>query len=194
MILHTHFAPVGFSNSYLISQKEGSEAILIDPGHMDINLLNLIEKDNYKPRHILLTHGHVNHYAGVKTIQKIYDTEVYARRNDFNGISNHQIKEGILSLDGLDVEVIEVGCHSPDSVIYRINDFYFTGDALSAGRLGSCPDSYTSLKLIHILEEKLFTREGHGIVLPGHGPPSTLSAEKVNIANVLERWGNKLND
>ena len=54
MKLFNHFAAVGFSNTYLVGGDNEKDAILIDPGVMDVPLLNLIEDNGYYIRHILI--------------------------------------------------------------------------------------------------------------------------------------------
>ena len=42
MKLIHHFSSIAFSNTYLFGPDEGGEAVLVDPGMMDISLLKLI--------------------------------------------------------------------------------------------------------------------------------------------------------
>ncbi|MDC7239073.1 MAG: hypothetical protein PQJ50_01805, partial [Spirochaetales bacterium] len=65
-----------------------------------------------------------------------------------------------------------------DSLVFKVGDFYFTGDVISAGRTGTTPDEINRRVLFLELEQKIFSRDEHGILLPGHGPPSTIMAEK----------------
>jgi len=177
MKLFNHFAAVGFSNTYLIGGEKEKDAILIDPGVMDVSLLNLIEDNEYYIRHILVTHSHRNHYGGINTLLKIYDAEVYAALPELDEIPCRVLTEGIYNFSGLEVEVIPILGHSDDSLVYRIGHFYFTGDILSAGRTGTAPDKVSKDLLFLELEQKIFSRDKHEILLPGHGPPSTIKAE-----------------
>ncbi len=186
MKLFSHFAAVGFSNSYLIAADGSRDAILVDPGILDVVLLRLIEDNGYYVREILITHGHWNHYGGVKTLLKIYDARVWSARPEMDGIECTVLEGGNIKLSGLDVEVIPVIGHTDDSLMFRIDSFYFTGDVLSAGRTGTTPDNVSRELLFLELNEKLFNRDGHGIVLPGHGPPSTIRAE-ANLFHKYER-------
>ncbi len=185
MKLFNHFTAVGFSNTYLIGPDEGGDAILVDPGSMDVRLLGLIEDNNYYIRHVLITHAHPNHFRGIKTILKIYDAKIYSKIDDLEGTPCTPVDEGILKLGDQNIEVLSISGHSFDSLVYKYGHFYFTGDVLSAGRTGTTPDRYTRALLRDELENKLFIREGHGILLPGHGPPSTIRAEK-NIYNRMK--------
>ena len=76
------------------------------------------------------------------------------------------------------MEVFFVPGHSSDSVAYRVENLLFTGDALSAGMVGSTASSYGRSILADSLNRKIFTLPGETIVLPGHGPPTTVEAER----------------
>ncbi len=183
MNLYNHFAAVGFSNTYLLASGDEGDALLVDPGKMDVPLLKLIEDNNYYIRDILITHSHCNHYGGVKTLLKLYDANVYSAVPDLNGTPSRILEEGNYSICGFDIEVIPVLGHTDDSLVYRVGEFYFTGDILSAGRTGTTPDDVTRDVLFLELEQKIFSRDSHGVLLPGHGPPSTIKAEKALFAS-----------
>ena len=185
MKLFNHFTSVGFSNTYLIGPDQGGDAILVDPGSMDVQLLSLIEDNDYYIRHVLITHAHPNHFRGIKTILKIYDARIYSKIDELEGTICTPVSEGPLNLGDFQIEAIAVNGHSFDSLVYKCGHFYFTGDVLSAGRTGTTPDRYTRALLMDELESKLFSRNGHGILLPGHGPPSTIKAEK-NISRKMK--------
>lgn len=186
MKLFNHFAAVGFSNTYLLAAEDEGDAILIDPGKMDVPLLELIEDHNYYIRDILVTHSHWNHCGGVKTLLKLYDARLHGAVTELQGSPCRQLEPGMCTLSGLDMEVLPVLGHSDDSLVYRFGEFYFTGDILSAGRTGTTPDQVSREVLYLELEEKIFSRDEHGILLPGHGPPTTIKAEK-NLFRKYER-------
>jgi len=178
MKVYTHFSVLGFSNSYLIGNPGGGDAILVDPGVMDLPLLALIESNNYYVRHILITHNHESHVRGGSTLLKIYSAEVYGGAKNLLTPDSHQVKDGeILDLSGTEVECIEVPGHSSDSLVFRIGSLFFTGDVLLAGRIGSTPNRYAQALLIHAIENRLLTCE-RGLIFPGHGPPSTIQSER----------------
>ena len=178
MKVYTHFSFVGFSNSYLVGPAEGGDAVLIDPGIMDIPLLRLIENNGYYVRHILFTHNHESHIRGGRTLLKIYNAELYGAAPGILSQDSVQVNDGdIIDLDGTEVECIAVPGHSSDSIVYRIGSCFFTGDSLSAGGIGSTPNRYAKALLIQAIKEKIISRE-RGVIYPGHGPLSMISIEK----------------
>ena len=147
---------------------------------MDLESLKLIEGNNFYVRHILVTTPHESHVQGLKTTLKIYEAEIYAgvaMIEDFPCIQVHDGEQHKLA--GFDVSVLNVSGHSKDSMVYRVEDVLFTGDALGAGRLGDSPNAYARAILKSTILEKFSGLDDHLLVFPGHGPPSTLAAEKM---------------
>ncbi|MFO7729398.1 MAG: MBL fold metallo-hydrolase [Spirochaetia bacterium] len=181
MKLYFHFAVVGFANTYLIGPNDGGDAILVDPGIMDKELLTLIEGNKYTIRTILVTHHHESHVKGVRTLKKIYDADIYAFSPYITTFPSIPIKDGdkFTAASGIEVEVIEVPGHSSDSLIYHIGGMVFTGDVLAAGRVGNTKNSFSRALLLRSISEKLFSLPDSTLLLPGHGPPSSLKAEKM---------------
>lgn len=178
MKIFTHFSFVSFSNSYLVGPAGGGEAIMIDPGIMDVPLLQLVEKNGYSVRYILVTHNHEAHIRGGRTLLKIYPAEVFGGSLHLLDRDSKQLKDGdSIELGGISVESIEIPGHSSDSLVYRIGTCFFTGDVLLAGGIGSTPNRYARALLIQGIQQKLLTFP-QGTVYPGHGPPSTIDAER----------------
>jgi len=181
MKLYFHFAVVGFANTYLIGPNGGGDAIIVDPGIMDKELLTLIEGNKYTVRTILVTHHHNSHVKGIRTLKKIYDADIYDFSPYIIDFPSIPIKDGdkFTAASGIEVEVIEVPGHSSDSLIYHIGGMVFTGDVLAAGRVGNTKNSFSRALLLRSISEKLFSLPETTLVLPGHGPPSSLKAEKM---------------
>lgn len=179
MMVLAHFALPGFTNSYIIGGDQGGDALIIDPGVMDIPLLKLIEENNYYIRHILVTHSHDNHVKGIQTLRRIYQADIYSnnpRLYNFNCTSLSHEQE--LDLSGFKIKCIALPGHSSDSMIYEIRGMLFTGDSLTAGRIGETPNSFTRANLLQNLRERILNLPGDAPVFPGHGPPSTLACER----------------
>ncbi len=179
MKLFFHFVLSNFSNTYLLGPAEGGDAVIIDPGVMDLPLLNLIERNNFYIRHILVTHNHDSHVNGIKTLRKIYDAEIYSNmplpfETDFNRIEDGDH----LRLGDLKVDIINIPGHSPDSMIFKINNMLFTGDVLLSGTI----DRDLTISQMKILKDKIhariFTLDEDMLIFPGHGSPSTIRTEK----------------
>lgn len=179
MKLFIHYSFEGFSNTYLFGPEDGGDAVLVDPGVMDVELLNLIENNTYYIRTILITHAHTSHVGGIRTLKKIYNAELYGRTTEVSGFSCNKIKDGEeFSAADFKVVPIELPGHSHDSIVFSMKDLLFTGDALEAGRVSSTPNAYARSILLSAVQEKISIYPDSTIVLPGHGPPSVMGAEK----------------
>ncbi len=187
MRLFFHFAVANLSNTYLIGPDGPGEAILVDPGALDVALLQLIEGNGFRPSHVLVTHAHKAHINGIKTVRKVYDTKIYSMSPTVLDFETVQIHDGQqLCLAGINVSATHIPGHSSDSVIYRIGDWLFTGDVLYAGGIGKARTGYSRALMVSSLRERVMTMEDHVLVFPGHGPPSTIEAEKATNAALVE--------
>jgi hydroxyacylglutathione hydrolase len=179
MKVFTIYNTAGSLNTYLLGHENGGDAIIIDPGQIDLHLLDILENNNYYVRSILLTHDHENHTRGVKTLMRIYDSAIYCKSPmiyDYPSVTVSENKK--LDLSGFDITIIEIPGHSDDSVVYKIRNTLFTGDVISSGRIGSAQNSASKKLLQDNIIKKLFSLEGNYIIFPGHGSPSTLKVEK----------------
>lgn len=179
MKLYQHYSVYGFTNSYLLGDDETKQALIVDPSEFDSGVLNHIERNGYYVRAILLTHNHVHHVRGLKTLAKIYETEVFAATSRVFDIPCRVVKDGErFAIAGFQAEAYSVPGHSPDSMVYRIDRLLFTGDALHAGIIGRTLSPFNADLLIERLKSKLADLDDDMLVLPGHGPPSTLGVER----------------
>ena len=179
MRLYSHFAVVGFSNTYLFGPDSAGDAVLIDPGIFDIQLLQLIEAQKFYVRFVLVTHAHTAHINGIRTLLKIYDAQVYSFNDTVLEIPATPIREGEpLQLGEISFQVLETPGHSADSVVFRADKFLFTGDTLAAGSIGTTSDGYARGLEIASIRKKILSLDDDLVILPGHGPPSRVRIEK----------------
>lgn len=180
MTVFFHYSLYGFANVYLVGNDETKEAIVVDPAAFTIGLLDFIEGKGYTLKAVLVTHNHAHHVDGLRTLLRIYDAEVYSSNAMIGDVQCRTVRDAeAFSVCGLEVEALSVPGHSPDSIVYRIEKLLFTGDALHAGLVGKTASQYGSRLLKEQLSRKVLNQDDDCIVLPGHGPPSTIGAEKL---------------
>jgi glyoxylase-like metal-dependent hydrolase (beta-lactamase superfamily II) len=162
------------------------EALIIDPGNADQELIDLIEKNDYKLLGVLITHDHKNHVHGLRTLMRIYgETDIYAINHKVQDHKSIMVKDGdAFNIGSFPVEVFSIPGHSSDSAVFKITNMIFSGDALSAGLVGTTASSYGAQIQLNALRTKIFSLPGNFVVLPGHGPPSTLEAERQFNASI----------
>ncbi|MCQ2981348.1 MAG: MBL fold metallo-hydrolase [Treponemataceae bacterium] len=169
----------GFSNCYLVVNESTGDAILVDPGKMTKQIIERIENGNLHLKAVLITHNHGSHSRGLETLRKIYSPKIYAADWEVAGNETIVLKgDGVIRVSGFTVGYMSVPGHSPDSMCYKIGRVIFTGDSLTAGLTGSTNNSYAKKTLISAIQQKILNQNDDIALLPGHGPPSSVGAEK----------------
>jgi glyoxylase-like metal-dependent hydrolase (beta-lactamase superfamily II) len=179
--LFFHYCSYGFSNCYVLGSEAPDQrgALIVDPAVMDEQILHFLEKNDYPLLGVLVSHDHIKHVRGLRTLKRIYETEVFAINPHINEHRTVMVRDGdSLSIGPFNVEVIAVPGHSSDSTVFRIDRLLFTGDSLSAGLVGRTASSYGAAVQIAALRSKILSLPGDFTILPAHGPPSTLEAER----------------
>jgi len=191
------------TNGYLISDRLGN-AIFIDPAAETEIIIDWMKINNMELKAILLTHGHIDHTAGLEdnSFRDMVTGEIYINKADsemvmnppsklglelgfdFKGISSFKsIEDGDeLSFGDIKVKVISTPGHTKGSVCLLIGEkegqeALFSGDTLfaqSVGRTDLPGGDYSALEQSLV---KLSTLPPELIVYPGHGPGTTIFSE-----------------
>ena len=179
MKIYFHINEGGFSNCYLVVNEISNQAIIIDPGKITKEIIARIEDNHLNLSAVLITHNHGSHADGLKTLRKIYSPKVFAAdwtvaANDTTVITG----DGSTQIEGMQVSYLSIPGHTADSVVYSIGSILFTGDVLLSGEIGKTNSSYSEYILRSNIEHKIFSQLDSTILMPGHGPPTTLGAAK----------------
>ena len=186
-----------FTNSYIISN-DYKECIIVDPG---LSYRNAYEQiiAKYKPKAILITHGHVDHIDGISFfkdlpvyISSMDEKMMYDSTNSFylminkitpfkNGELNViNVSDGdIISLIGFSFRVISTPGHTKGSLCYLMDNNLFCGDTLfhlSSGRCdfptGNSKEMNDSLKKLKVMISD------DTMIYPGHDDITRMDVEK----------------
>ena len=191
MKLFFYYCSYGFSNCYILGAESENPnrqlpAIIVDPGSIENATLETIENNNFDLKAVLITHDHLSHVRGLRTLMRIYSAEIFAVNQNIMDHKTTLVKDGdALNIAGFFTEVISIPGHSSDSAVYRINNLLFTGDVLTAGLVGRTASAYGAATQMNNLRSRLLSLPGDYVVLPGHGPPSTLEAERRFNADIF---------
>lgn len=197
MIVKRIPAGIYAANCYIVMDEDTKDAVLIDIGGDEDDVIEILEDLEAKPLAILLTHGHVDHISGVMPFKKKYDVPVYLNNKDEElmlantyiygnfGVgkkADFHLNDGDeLVFQSINVKVIETPGHTPGGVCFLINDYVFTGDTLFYGSVGrSDLTGGDHIELINSIKEKLMVLSEDTNVASGHGPMSTIAKEKRN--------------
>jgi glyoxylase-like metal-dependent hydrolase (beta-lactamase superfamily II) len=186
-------------NCYILGCEDTKEVAIIDPGDNADEIIKAIDNEDLKPVYIINTHAHFDHIGGVKTLQDHFNIDFLLHEEDLFLVDNASAQARAFGLDPIPkpevnkfvnngdkislgnkvINVIHTPGHSPGCVCYLIDNNVFVGDTLFAGSIGRSDlpgGSYETL--INSIKEKLFPLIDNTIVYPGHGPSTTIGAEK----------------
>lgn len=180
MKLYQHYSIYGFSNSYIVCNDEARSALIVDPAEINSSMISQIENNGYDLDAVLVTHNHIHHVRGIMTLLRIYgDCRVFASAARVSGLPSRTVRDGErFTAAGFEVEAIAMPGHSQDSMLFRLEGMVFTGDSLHAGLIGRTTSGMNAASLARRMLEKLPMLADTDIVLPGHGPPSTIGTER----------------
>ena len=180
MKVYFHLNLEGFSNCYVVVNEQAKEAIIIDPGKITDGIISQIEDEGLKLSAVLITHNHGSHVDGIKTLRKIYNPKIYAADWEVAKDDTQVLMgSGKIKTAKMIVRYITMPGHTADSVVYGIGNVLFTGDVLFAGSMGSTNSSYSEVILRTNIENNIFSQQDGVILMPGHGPPSTVEAARL---------------
>ena len=186
------------TNCFVVRSERGAaEAVVVDPGG-DVTQLRLeLARSGARVAGILLTHGHWDHVLGVADLAEATGAPVYIGAEElpeletglaeWMGVPNapsfepDTLLEGgeTLTLAGLEIEVVAVPGHRPGHMAFATGGCLFSGDLLFRGSVGRADlpggDWPTLLASIEMLIDR-FPPET--VVYSGHGPETTLGAER----------------
>lgn len=179
MKIYQHYSIYGFSNGYIVCNEDRSSAIIVDPAEVTTMMIEQIEHKSYSLDAVLITHNHIHHCRGLKTLMRIYAPVVYASNTRIFDIVCRKVRDrDVFEEAGFTVRAMAMPGHSQDSIVYDIGFCLFTGDALHAGVIGKTTSSFNAKALYERLDAKLRDYPDDTLIFPGHGPPSTLGTEK----------------
>jgi glyoxylase-like metal-dependent hydrolase (beta-lactamase superfamily II) len=186
------------TNCYLIYDKE--TAIVVDPGDDADLILSELKSLSLEPEYIIYTHGHWDHVGGAEDLKRATNAKIIMGCNELDTLK-HANLSGMLGIDtppampdtmvkdgdsietasGLKVEVIETPGHSPGGISLLIDNHLFCGDTIFFNSVGrtDLPGGDTQL-LLNSIKSKIYTLDDNVILLPGHGPSTTVEREKQN--------------
>ena len=189
-LLHLTGPAPYFTNSYLLVSE--GEAAIIDPAPDASRFAPLLEQENARLTHILLTHGHFDHVYGLDSVRAAWPAaRLCLFRADAVGSDDRPVRESPEILWLTDGQALKIGDtslvalhtpgHTPGSCCYFCEGALLTGDTLfagSAGRTDLPGGNWEALmQSLHRLAESPILPDDLR-VLPGHGAFSTLGIER----------------
>jgi glyoxylase-like metal-dependent hydrolase (beta-lactamase superfamily II) len=177
------------ANCYLLAPGEGAECVIVDPGQDSAGrIAAALWEHGLSPAGVLATHGHFDHVASAGAVAEANGVAVRIHPADADLLEDRaraiSLEEGVLELGGLRIGVEHTPGHTPGSVIFRLETaeggrLVVTGDTLFAGSVGRTDrDGGSARQIAHSLRTKLSALSDDTVVLPGHGPSTTIGQER----------------
>ncbi len=188
-----------FKNGYLLACPRTRDCFFIDPGDEAEDLLSRIAALDLRLVAIVNTHAHMDHICGIGRVKRDWDVPVYLHRDDLQLYKNLPLQGqwfGLrydpappvdrflseserLCLGDLEIRVHHTPGHSPGHVCLEVAEHVFCGDTVFAGSIGRTDlpgGSYDTL--LASIRERILPLGDEKILHPGHGPQTTIAAER----------------
>lgn len=175
------------SNGYVLFLDGGRRSALVDPAGVPANLLRVLRDGDYHLQYILITHKHADHCDATGDVAKAFpQAQIVMHKLDVEAIGKLASK-ALLIRDGDDlpfgdgaaIRMLHTPGHTDGSSCYLFRSVLFSGDTLFAASVGGAyGDDSTYADILNSVQSKIFTLPDDTVLMPGHGPPSTVALEK----------------
>jgi hydroxyacylglutathione hydrolase len=188
-------------NCSVIGDETTREAMVIDPGDDIEDVLALLEKHHLQVKQIVITHAHIDHVGGAMKLRSATGAPILLNQNDYALLKMLDIQAawigmkdpGKVEIDhslgqadtirvgSLAASVIHTPGHTEGSVClyFQSENKLIAGDTLFAGSIGRTDLPGGSMeKMIQSLQGKLMALPDDTLVVPGHGPLTTIGDER----------------
>ena len=187
---------------YIVACDETKEAVIIDPGGNEDDILTACQQENLKVKYIVNTHGHPDHVCGNRQLKEATGAEIVMHSADADFFSQSSVEQffsqlglpasppvdkrvedgDMLTFGNETLKVILTPGHTPGGICLYSHPNLFTGDTLFAGGVGRTdfPGGNTQ-QMMTSIKERLLSLPPDTIVWPGHGyggDRSTIGQEK----------------
>jgi hydroxyacylglutathione hydrolase len=176
--------PIWLSNAYLVADEAGGKGVLIDGNDELGPLLERAERGGIEVTHILVTHPHLDHVAGLAEARERLGGPPLVAHAEAAAELEEEVAETLgdgekLSTGELEIEAISTPGHATGHVAFLVDGSdVFTADVLFKGTVGGTmapgASGFADLKssVMRLMELPPETR-----VHPGHREPTTIGEE-----------------
>ena len=188
-------------NCSVVGDEESREAMVIDPGDNVEQILEILKRHGLKLKQIVVTHAHIDHVGGAMKLKRATGAPILLNQNDEALLAMLDVQAGWLGMrppepvkidqglregdrvaaGAVNANVIHTPGHTEGSVClyFPAEKKLIAGDTLFAGSIGRTDlpgGSYE--KIMRSLHEKVMALPEETVVIPGHGPATTIGEEK----------------
>jgi hydroxyacylglutathione hydrolase len=189
------------TNCYIVASESTKRGMIIDPGADSKSILGLVDQLGLSIIWIVITHCHFDHVGALKSVKDATEAKVAIHEAEGEGAmqaiaqtiggliggslnrpakADKFLEDGdVLDIDDLHFTVLHTPGHSQGGISLFGHGILFSGDTLfnsGIGRTDFPGCSHTDL--MGSIHTKLLTLPDEVVVLPGHGPETTIGAER----------------
>lgn len=185
-------------NCYLVHRRDTKAALVVDPGLQADQVLRQIARAQLEVQSILLTHGHIDHIAGVPALRAATGAPVAMHPDDLGIIDFDQFRQlpftppgfAAFSIDvplahdlrlpfaDLSLRVLHTPGHTEGSICLLFGLDCFAGDTLFQRGIGRTDlPGGDGRKIVLSIKNVLYSLNPRTVVYPGHGPRTTIEEE-----------------
>ena len=202
MIVKTLVVGPFASNCFIVGSESTRKGIIIDPGADANNILNTVRDQGLSIVLIVATHNHIDHVGALRSVQDATGAKYAVHKADAKeampvifgrmmglmlGSSLRRapnpdtfLKDGdVIEIGDLKFKVLHTPGHTRGGISLLGDGVVFSGDTLfnlGIGRSDLAGGDYG--QLMDSIMTKLMVLPDSTIVYPGHGPETTIGAEK----------------
>lgn len=196
--------PVGLLevNCYTLGCERTRQGMVIDPGDNAPAILALLRSRDLSLMSIVATHAHFDHLLACRALQELTGASFYLHPGDrpllgvmrrtclaWLGydpgeppeVTGDLVAGQMLQAGEVELEIRHTPGHSPGSItlVDHAGRRAFSGDALFAGSIGRTDLPGGSMEtLLSSVREHILDLPGDYVILPGHGPATTVDRER----------------
>jgi glyoxylase-like metal-dependent hydrolase (beta-lactamase superfamily II) len=195
--------PVGMlqCNCSIFGDEQTREAIVIDPGDEIDQIQQILDHHQLTVKAIVITHAHIDHIGGAAKLKKLTNAPVYMNENDLGLRDQLDVQAGWLGVEAPEKPEIDVAArdgdqlelngqpfqilHTPGHTQGSISLFLagenklIAGDTLFRDSIGRTDlPGGNGRQILVSIREKLLTLDDEVVVIPGHGPETTIGRER----------------
>jgi hydroxyacylglutathione hydrolase len=188
-------------NCYILADEATREAVVIDPGGDEDQILEVLNHNQLQLKLIIDTHGHFDHVDANQPLKEATGAPIAIHELDAPALSQPSqeamfftgnrlrrsepdilLKENdVLTFGSYRLKVLHTPGHTPGSISLVLEDhpYVYVGDLLFAGSIGRTDFPGGDFDaLINAVRTKIFTLGDNFTVFPGHGPVTTVGQER----------------
>ncbi len=183
------------TNCYIVKGEQGD--LVIDPGQ---GSFDWVMQNTGKIAAVLNTHGHFDHVYDDVKLQRvgakiyIHEDDAFMLRADPFEMMPESIEADVLikgqeqslEIAGFNVKFSLFAGHTPGSCMIEVDGVIFSGDVIFKGSIGRWDFPFSSGAQMKESLHKILQIKGDFTLYPGHGPNTSLAAERQNLKYFLQ--------